>query len=134
MELFKGISIQRNIAEVANESRVVVFSNFLEGQRPVLVSTVGHRIFHFGIKFGILFCTCCVSSWRFYKDLCFVKHSELICDITGKRSIRAALQDLMCNCPQTDSATDQLGTQTNSSFLFEVLTISLFCEEIPSTK
>ena len=33
------------------------------------------------------FRTCCASSWCFYKDLCFVKHNHLICDVRGKRSI-----------------------------------------------
>ena len=36
---------------------------------------------------AITFCTCnVVSSWRFDNDLCFVKHSELICGACGKRS------------------------------------------------
>ena len=38
---------------------------------------------------------CCVSLWGFYKDLCFVKHSELIRAVSNKRSIAQAGWELI---------------------------------------
>ena len=58
--------MQRNIAEVANETRAVEGTSFW--------NIVRHS-----------FRTCCVSSLSSYKDLCCVKHNQLICDVRRQK-------------------------------------------------
>ena len=88
--------MQQNMAEVANETRVVVFFNFWGGQLPITcercnVCTITDKGTSFWNIVWHSFTIHSVLTVFLHGDICFVKQSELIYDISGKRCINEIL-------------------------------------------
>ena len=90
MELCKGFVCSETLRKLLMRHAQSRFSIFGEGQLPVTcercnICTVAGEGTTFWNIVRYSFRTSCVSSWGFYKDLCCVKHNQLIFDFSRQK-------------------------------------------------
>ena len=85
--------MQRNIAEVANETGAVVLFVFFWGggggatcERCNICTVTGEGTSFWNIVGHSFTINFVLTSWGFYKDLCCVKHNQLICNVRRQKN------------------------------------------------